>query len=107
MNTQSAIEKLSALSSESRLKVFRLLVKHGSNGLSAGEIATRLNIQPNTLSFHLKELHNAGLIQSERNGRHIIYQLEVEGMRSLIHFLTEDCCQDSAASCDLNNSNCC
>ena len=106
MEISSAVEKLSALSQESRLEIFRLLVRCGHDGMSAGDISSATGIQPNTLSFHLKELQSAELIQSERNGRSIIYSLAVEGMRSLIHFLTEDCCQGNPAICN-PPSNCC
>lgn len=74
--------------------------------MSAGEIAEEMKIQPNTLSFHLKELTGAGLIQNERQGRSIIYSLVVEGMRDLIQFLTEDCCQGRPELCN-PNSDCC
>lgn len=106
METTQAIVKLSALAQASRLDVFRLLVKKGLEGLSAGDIAQTTGILPNTLSFHLKELSQAGLIYSEREGRHIIYKLQVEGMRSLIHFLTDDCCQGNPELC-LPASKCC
>lgn len=107
MELTTAIEKLSALSQESRLEIFRLLVRCGSAGMSAGDIASATGIQPNTLSFHLKELQSAELIQSERNGRSIIYSLEIEGMRSLLNFLTEDCCQGNPEICSPQNQSCC
>src|SRR5262249_36132784 len=72
--------------------VFRLLVRRGPAGLPAGTIAERLSIPSATLSFHLKELARAGLIVDRRNGRSIIYSLNVEGMRSLLGFLLKDCC---------------
>jgi DNA-binding transcriptional ArsR family regulator len=106
MKTQDAVVKLGALSQESRLEIFRLLVRQGEQGMSAGEIAEEMKIQPNTLSFHLKELTGAGLIQNERQGRSIIYSLVVEGMRDLIQFLTEDCCQGRPELCN-PNSDCC
>ncbi|MFC5051729.1 ArsR/SmtB family transcription factor [Rubritalea spongiae] len=106
MTSQDAVLKLGALSQESRLEIFRLLVRQGEEGLCAGEIAERMKIQPNTLSFHLKELTSSGLIQSKRQGRSIIYSLEVDGMRDLIQFLTEDCCQGRPELCAPDN-NCC
>lgn len=106
MKTQDAVVKLGALSQESRLEIFRLLVRQGQQGMSAGKIAEEMKIQPNTLSFHLKELTAAGLIQNERQGRSIIYSLVVEGMRDLIQFLTEDCCQGRPELCN-PNSDCC
>jgi ArsR family transcriptional regulator len=99
MIIKKAVERLSALSQESRLIIFRLLVRCGDEGLSAGEIAEHTGIQSNTLSFHLKELTSAELIQSLRQGRSIIYSLKIEGMRDLIHFLTEDCCQGRPELC--------
>ncbi|MGJ8673816.1 ArsR/SmtB family transcription factor [Rubritalea sp.] len=106
MKTQEAVVKLGALSQESRLEIFRLLVRLGEQRISAGDIAEQMQIQPNTLSFHLKELTSAGLIQSERQGRSIIYSLNVTGMRTLIQFLTEDCCQGRPELCN-PNSDCC
>lgn len=106
MKSQEAVLKLGALAQESRLQIFRLLVRFGTEGLSAGEIAQQTQIQPNTLSFHLKELTTAGLIQSTRQGRNIIYNLEVNGMRALIHFLTEDCCQGQPELCSPQNDCC-
>ena len=99
MQISDAVLKLSALSHTSRLEVFRLLVRHGDQGLSAGEIAEQMEIQPNTLSFHLKELCRANLVQSQRHGRQIIYSLELAGMRDLMDFLTEDCCQGHPELC--------
>ena len=99
MEIENAVTKLSALSQVSRLSIFRLLVKCGKDGISAGEISDRTCIQSNTLSFHLKELSSADLIQSTRDGRSIIYSLKVEGMRDLLQFLTEDCCQGHPEIC--------
>ena len=106
MNSQEAVLKLAALSQESRIEIFRLLVRQAKAGLKAGEIAEQMQIQPNTLSFHLKELTSAGLIQSQRQGRSIIYSLEVGGMRELIHYLTEDCCQGRPELCKPANACC-
>jgi len=106
MDIRKAVERLSALSQESRLTIFRLLVRCGDEGLSAGEIAEHTAIQSNTLSFHLKELTNAELIQSKRQGRSIIYSLKIDGMRDLIHFLTEDCCQGRPEICN-PSGDCC
>lgn len=106
MDIKQAVIKMSALSQESRLSIFRLLVRCGDEGMSAGEIAEHTKIQANTLSFHLKELTSAKLIQSERQGRSIIYSLKIDGMRDLIHFLTEDCCQGRPEFCK-PSSDCC
>ncbi|MFC1757426.1 ArsR/SmtB family transcription factor [Planctomycetota bacterium] len=96
---RDAVTALSALAQESRLRVFRLLVKTGIEGLPAGEIAEELDIPPATLSFHLKELSNACLVESERDGRSIIYRLQVDGIRELVSFVTEDCCQGRPELC--------
>lgn len=106
MEISTASKQLSALSQESRLLIFRLLVRCGNDGMSAGDISVATGIQPNTLSFHLKELQSSSLITSTRSGRSIIYSLEVDAMRSLIHFLTEDCCQGKPELCSPTN-NCC
>ena len=99
MEINAAVDALSALAQASRLEVFRLLAKHGGDGLCAGEISDELGIPKATLSFHLKELSGAGLINSERNGRSIIYRLHVPGMRDLMSFLSEDCCQGRPELC--------
>jgi DNA-binding transcriptional ArsR family regulator len=99
MKTIQAVAALAALAQESRLRVFRLLVPAGEAGVSAGEIAQRLDIPAATLTFHLKELSHAGLIESRREGRSIIYSLRVAGMRELLTFLSEDCCQGSPELC--------
>lgn len=106
MEIDDAVSKLSALSQASRLETFRLLVRTGEKGLSAGEISETTGIKPNTLSFHLKELAHAGLIGSHRDGRHIIYQLKIDGIRDLLHFLTDDCCQGKPELC-LPKTSCC
>jgi len=92
METKEALHALGALAQETRLDVFRLLVRAGPVGLPAGNIAERIGVQPATLSFHLKELERAGLLTSRRESRQIYYALDVEGMRGLLAFLTEDCC---------------
>ena len=93
------VQQLAALAQPSRLNVFRELIKvlelSGSGrGLSAGDIATRMGVPPATLSFHLKELSNAGLVSSSKQGRSVIYRAEVSSIRALIEFLLEDCCSD-------------
>lgn len=92
METETAVNAISALAHGHRLAAFRLLVKQGPSGLAAGEIAARLDISPSALSFHLAHLERAGLLRTWRQGRHIRYAVEVEGMRRLLAFLTEDCC---------------
>ena len=92
MEVDDAVVALSALAQGTRLDVFRALVKAGGEGMSAGGIASALGVAPATLSFHLKELSRAGLIHSERDGRSVIYQADFTKMKSLVDFLTEDCC---------------
>jgi DNA-binding transcriptional ArsR family regulator len=109
MKSEAAIKALSALSQETRLGIFRALVRAHDpepaiGGLPAGAIAEALSVSPTTLSFHLKELANAGLVRSRREGRSIVYTADLETMRALTGFLLEDCCQGacgtmSAAAC--------
>lgn len=100
MESMTAITALSALAQETRLAVFRLLVQAGPNGLAAGEIAARLNIQAATLSFHLRELSHAGLARASRHSRSIVYAADFNRMRELLGFLTENCCSlDQTQTC--------
>ena len=111
MDTENTVKALSALAQASRLNAFRLLVTQGETGLAAGEIARHLDIPHNTLSSHLAILSNAGLVRSERQSRSIIYRVDFEGMRDLLAFLLEDCCQGQADLCepalDSLLANCC
>ena len=99
METKRVLNALAALSQEHRLAVFRLLVEHAPEGLSAGVIAERLSLAPATLSFHLKELSHAGLIASRQDGRFIWYRADLRTMNGLVGYLTENCCRSSAV-CD-------
>lgn len=101
MEILEATTALAALAQSSRLEVFRRLVIAGEEGLCAGEISLELDIPKPTLSFHLKELSHAGLISSERVGRSIIYRLHIEGMRGLMDFLSQDCCQGRPELCNM------
>jgi DNA-binding transcriptional ArsR family regulator len=92
METNDALQALGALAQETRLEVFRLLVRTGPAGLPAGTIAERVGVPPATLSFHLKELERAGLLSARRESRQIYYAPDIAGMRGLLAFLTEDCC---------------
>lgn len=96
MDTIVAIDAFEALSNETRLDVFRLLVKAGPDGLSAGEIAERLGVVQNTMSSHLQKLSRAGIVTSRRQSRHIIYRVDFETVRALILYLLEDCCGGDA-----------
>lgn len=93
METRNASEALSALGHENRLRVFRLLMRHGLAGLSAGSISDALGVAPNTLSAHLTVLVRAGLITSRRQGRLVIYAVDFDGTKELLAFLMEDCCR--------------
>lgn len=99
MQLPIAVDTLSALAHGSRLAVFRLLVRAGAEGMPAGEIAREIGALPNTLSTHLNVLGNAGLIQSRREGRSIIYSADYERMRDLLGFLVADCCAGRPEIC--------
>ena len=102
MKPKNAIEALAALAQESRLAIFRLLVREGPEGLAAGAIADRLDISAPTLSFHLAHLARAGLLSSRREGRSIVYGANYRGMNALLTYLTEDCCQGRPEICGVN-----
>lgn len=92
MKSQVAVAALSALAQESRLALFRLLVKRGPEGYCAGELAQRLDIPAPTLSFHLKTLSQAGLVRSRKASRFVHYSANFDLMSGLVEFLTEHCC---------------
>jgi ArsR family transcriptional regulator len=92
METTFAVKALAALAQETRLAIFRLLVQAGEPGLPAGQIAKTLAIPNATLSFHLKELANAGLVTSRQESRFVYYRADFDAMASLLAFLTENCC---------------
>jgi ArsR family transcriptional regulator, arsenate/arsenite/antimonite-responsive transcriptional repressor len=96
MESSSAVIALSALAQENRLDVFRLLVQAGPGGMAAGDVAERLEIAPATLSFHLAQLRQAGLLAMRRDGRSLIYSANYDGMNALMAFLTENCCRGAA-----------
>jgi arsenate reductase len=100
MEIQSVLNAFGALSQESRLNVFRLLVQRGPDGLAAGTIASQLGITPATMSHHLEQLSQAGLVSSRREGRSIIYSAKYETMQSLISFLMENCCEGKIDCCN-------
>jgi DNA-binding transcriptional ArsR family regulator len=99
MESSLAVRRLAALAQDSRLAVFRMLVKAGPEGLAAGEIARALAIPANTLSAQLGLLANAGLVASRRDGRSIIYTADFAAMGALLVYLTEDCCQGRPEVC--------
>jgi ArsR family transcriptional regulator len=96
LDTQQAISALTALAQASRLAVYRLLVKQGPAGMPASRISEALGIPASSLSFHLKELTNAGMVTPTPDGRFIIYAANFPAMDGLITFLTENCCADAA-----------
>lgn len=99
MDQTKIVASLAALAHEHRLRIFRLLVKQGPSGLPAGEIADHVGISATNTSFHLKELDRAGLLRATREGRYIRYAIDVEGMRQLLTYLTEECCQGRPELC--------
>jgi ArsR family transcriptional regulator, arsenate/arsenite/antimonite-responsive transcriptional repressor len=96
MEEQDIIRALAALAQPSRLQVFRALVVAGQSGMTPGAIAEQLAVPAATLSFHLKELANAGLVTQQRDGRFLIYRAAFEQMNALLAYLTENCCQGQA-----------
>ncbi|RZJ11960.1 MAG: ArsR family transcriptional regulator [Rubrivivax sp.] len=93
MEEQTVIRSLAALAQTHRLRVFRLLVAAGQQGLTPGAIAEELELPAATLSFHLKELSNAGLVSQERVSRNVVYRTAFDRMNGLLAYLTENCCQ--------------
>src|SRR5687767_1258335 len=94
-----ALSALGALAHEHRLAIYRLLVKHGTEGLPAGVIAEQLGLVPSSLTFHLQHLTRAGLLTQRRVSRQIFYATDFAAMSSLIGYLTEECCTAGSAGC--------
>ncbi len=92
MEAEDIVIALNALAQASRLEAFRLLVQAGEQGMPAGKIAETLEIPPSSLSFHLKELHYAGLIQPKQEGRFVIYSANYDRMKAVLGYLAENCC---------------
>jgi ArsR family transcriptional regulator len=99
MKLLDAVDRLYALAQGSRLAIFRLLVQAAPGGLCPGDIGARLKLAPATLSFHLKELSNAGLLVVRQEGRFIYYAPDFNAMNALVAYLTENCCD--GASCEV------
>lgn len=99
MEIEQTIAALSALAQRSRLGVFRLLVRCGPEGMPAGEIAEALKVPANTMSAHLAILNQAGLVNARRDGRSVVYTVDFDGMKTLMTFLMEDCCQGRPELC--------
>ncbi len=92
MKASEAVAALAALAHENRLAVYRMLVEAGVEGLNAGTIATRLKVPPSSLTFHLQQLHRAGLVTQQRSSRQLIYAADYGAMNGLVGYLTENCC---------------
>lgn len=99
MQTKHAVEALGALAHEYRLGIYRLLVEQGPEGLAAGAIGEGVGLAPSSLTFHLQNLHRAGLIMQRRESRSLIYSVDFDAMNDLVGYLTENCCVGSGASC--------
>lgn len=99
MQTKRILAALAALAQDTRLATYRLLVEHAPEGLPAGQIAERLEVAASSLSFHLKELTQAGLIVPQQQGRFIWYRADLDAMNGLVAYLTERCCR-SGTVCD-------
>ena len=99
METVNAIAALAALAQDSRLDIFRLLVQAGGEGMAAGQVGERLGLPSATLSFHLSQLKQAGLVTFRREGRSLIYAAEYAVMNNLLTYLTENCCRGASDAC--------
>lgn len=99
MEINTAVTALDALAHETRLEVFRLLVRAGRGGLAAGIIAKEAGVLQNTLSNHLGKLSRAGLVSSRREGRSVIYSADFGALSALVLYLVEDCCMGDSRVC--------
>jgi DNA-binding transcriptional ArsR family regulator len=99
MEKTQAVTALAALAQDTRLDIFRLLVRAGTDGLPAGQIGMHLGLPSATLAFHLKQLKHAGLVTFTRDGRSLIYTAVYPMMNALLGYLTENCCQGVASAC--------
>jgi DNA-binding transcriptional ArsR family regulator len=99
VKAKQVVSALAALAHENRLGVYRMLVEAGPEGLNAGTIATRLKLPPSSLTFHLQNLHRAGLVTQERRSREVIYAADFGAMSELVGYLTENCCGGESSAC--------
>jgi ArsR family transcriptional regulator len=99
MDKKLSLSALAALGQETRLDIFRLLVKAGAQGVPAGEISSQLGVVQNTTSAHLKILYHAGLVRPQRDGRIVRYVADMTGFRDLLAYLMEDCCNGAPELC--------
>lgn len=105
MSNPHALSALAALGQPTRLEIFRLLMRRHPNGVPAGAIAETLGCPQNTLSTHISILARAGLVRGTRDGRSIVYRADVDGMRALVGFLVNDCCNGHPEFCSLVDTN--
>jgi ArsR family transcriptional regulator, arsenate/arsenite/antimonite-responsive transcriptional repressor len=98
MDSPTVVRALGALAQDHRLAAYRLLVQAGPDGMAAGGLAEALDIAPSSLSFHIAQLANAGLVTQRRNGRSILYAADYAAMGGLMAFLTENCCAGEACA---------
>lgn len=99
MDINKALSAFGALSQETRLKAFKMLVEYGVNGCAACTLSEKLGVPQNTLSFHLSHLSNAGLVTSKREGRSIIYVANFKAVEGLMEYMAENCCASDATEC--------
>lgn len=101
MDSKQAVTALGALAHETRLELFRLLVRLGQEGMPAGALAEALNVAPSTLSHHLTQLEHAGIVTARRKSRHIFYAAAIDGISALLSYLIDDCCQGAPEICGI------
>lgn len=101
MLEEQAIGALAALAHENRLTIYRVLMRAGPSGVAAGEIAQQAGLAPSNVSFHVAQMERAGLVRSWRMRRNVFYAVEIEGMRRLLSFLTDECCNGHPELCGL------
>ena len=106
MESDEVIRSLAALAHPVRLQVFRALIATGEGGMTPGTMAEGLAIPANTLSFHLKELAQAGLVSSERASRHLVYRAAYERMNGVLKYLTDNCCEGAACAVEAGHTAC-
>lgn len=104
MDENSVVKALAALAQPVRLQVFRALVIAGPRGMTPSTMSDGLAIPPSTLSFHLKELANAGLVVTERASRNLIYRAAFDRMNAVLGYLTQNCCE--GAACQVQDASC-
>jgi len=99
MEKSNVVAALAALAQDNRLDVYRLLVQAGPDGLPAGQVAAKLRLAPNTLTFHFDRLRAAGLVTVRRDGRSMIYAAQYDTMNALLGYLTDNCCKGAPDTC--------